>query len=91
MEGTVAQEDEVVAAANYPEPVEHCEICVWSSGCSKRRRGDDHLSIVAGISRLQRRELESREVATLTALAQVSVPLPFKPSREGAGQAGTRK
>jgi uncharacterized protein len=81
MEEVVVQEDSVVAAAHYPEPVEHCDICPWSAGCNKKRHADDHLSIVAGISRLQRRELESRGVATLTALAQLPVPLAFKPGR----------
>jgi uncharacterized protein len=69
MEGVVLQEDDAVAAAYYPEPVEHCDVCPWSSGCNKRRHDDDHLSIVAGISRLQRRELESHGTSTLTTLA----------------------
>ncbi|MCJ7795552.1 MAG: hypothetical protein MUQ56_02085, partial [Thermoleophilia bacterium] len=55
----------------YPEPVEHCEICRWWQQCDRRRRDDDHLSLVAGISRLQRREFESRGVTTLEALAGV--------------------
>lgn len=84
LQGTVALDDGVVAAANYPEPVDHCDICPWSSECSKKRRQDDHLSLVAGISRLQRRELEGREVPTLTALASTPLPLPFKPSRGAA-------
>jgi uncharacterized protein len=71
----------VVAEANYPEPVDHCDICLWSSGCNSKRREDDHLSIVAGISRLQRRELESRGVTTLSALAAVPLPFTFEPSR----------
>jgi predicted RecB family nuclease len=74
-------DDDVVLAANYPEPVDHCDVCPWSSGCSKKRRQDDHLSLVAGISRLQRRELESRSVSTLERLAQLPVPLAFKPRR----------
>ncbi len=81
MEGIVVQEDGVVAAAHYPEPVEHCDVCPWSAGCNKKRHDDDHLSIVAGISRLQRPELESRGVSTATALAQLPVPLAFKPKR----------
>ncbi len=81
MQATVAQDDALVAAANYPEPVDHCDVCPWSSECSKKRRLDDHLSLVAGISRLQRRELESRDVTTLTKLATLSLPLPFKPTR----------
>jgi predicted RecB family nuclease len=81
MQATVAQDDEVVAATNYPEPVDHCDVCPWSSECSKKRHCDDHLSLVAGISRLQRRELESRGVSTLTDLAKLQLPLAFKPKR----------
>ena len=72
---------EAVAAASYPEPCEHCEICPWSSRCAQRRRADDHLSLVAGISRSQRRELEEHRVGTLTALAGTPLPLRFKPKR----------
>lgn len=70
-----------LAELYYPEPVEHCEICRWEEECDKRRRSDDHLSFVAGISRLQRRELESRMLGTLTQLAKLPVPLTFKPNR----------
>ena len=41
----------------YPEPVDHCDICSWWPHCDERRRDDDHLSFVAGISKLQIREL----------------------------------
>jgi len=81
MEGFVVQDDEVVAAALYPEPIDHCDVCPWSAVCSKKRHTDDHLSIVAGISGLQRRELESRGIATLMALGALPVPLTFKPKR----------
>jgi predicted RecB family nuclease len=81
MQETVAQDEDAIAAANYPEPVDHCDVCPWSSVCSKRRRLDDHLSLVAGISRLQRRELEAREVSTLAKLAKLPLPLTFKPKR----------
>ncbi|MGH8221592.1 MAG: TM0106 family RecB-like putative nuclease, partial [Woeseiaceae bacterium] len=37
----------------YPEPVMHCEVCSWWQPCNARRRADDHLCFVAGISRLQ--------------------------------------
>jgi uncharacterized protein len=84
MEATVAQEYAAAAAANYPEPVDHCDVCVWSSECNRKRHNDDHLSLVAGISRVQRRELESRDVSTLTQLASVPVPLRFKPTRGAA-------
>src|SRR3989441_6530731 len=84
MEAMVAEDDETIALANYPEPVDHCDVCVWSSECDRKRHQDDHLSLVAGISRLQRRELASRDVTTLAQLAKVPLPLPFKPKRGAA-------
>jgi hypothetical protein len=48
----------------YPEPVEHCEICRWSELCSKRRRDDDELSLVAGLTTGQRRALKAAGTAT---------------------------
>ena len=70
-----------IAGNYYPEPVDHCEVCRWIGQCKARRRQDDHLSLVAGISRIQRRELESRAVTTLTALAGLRIPLEPKPRR----------
>ncbi|HEX7078450.1 MAG TPA: TM0106 family RecB-like putative nuclease [Candidatus Eisenbacteria bacterium] len=75
--------------ATYPEPVPHCEICRWWPQCDRRRRADDHLSLVAGISRLQTRELESREIDRLAVLAAEPLPLRWKPRRgaqEGYGR-----
>ena len=40
--------------ATYPEPCGHCDVCAWKPVCKNRRREDDHLSLVAGISRKQR-------------------------------------
>src|SRR5438093_6333278 len=84
MQETIAQDTDAVAAANYPDPVDHYDVCPWSGQCNRKRHEDDHLSLVAGISRLQRRELESREVTTLAELAKVPLPLPFKPKRGAA-------
>ena len=67
-----------------PKPVDHCDVCPWSSVCNTKRRADDHLSLVAGISRLQRRELEPRDITTLAALAEMPLPLAFKPKRGAA-------
>src|SRR5439155_15149539 len=69
------------APATYPEPVPHCEICRWWRQCDRRRHADDHLSLVASISRLQTRELESRGVDTLAALAVEPLPIAWKPAR----------
>jgi predicted RecB family nuclease len=81
MEATVALDDEAVIAAHYSEPVEHCEVCPWSPACRRQREVDDHLSLVAGISRRQRRVLESQAVATLTSLARLPSPMPFTVKR----------
>src|SRR3990172_9395375 len=55
--------------ATYPEPVEHCEICRWWPLCNDRRRKDDYLSFVAGVSQLQIRELRKWGITTLADLA----------------------
>lgn len=60
--------------SGYPEPVAHCEICRWRTECEARRRRDDHLSLVAGISGRQRAALTAQRVTTLAALGQLAVP-----------------
>ncbi len=65
----------------YPEPREHCDICQWSRQCDARRRSDDHLSLVAGISSLHAGELMARNVDTVAELATVTLPWPWKPNR----------
>jgi len=67
------QKDEI---GTYPEPVDHCEVCRWWKVCDQQRRKDDHLSIVAGVSKLQTRELERHSIDTVEKLA--SHPMPFK-------------
>ena len=67
----------------YPEPVDHCRLCEWKQSCAERRRADDHLSLVAGITRGQRRRLVARDVPTMTDLAALEVPV--APRIEGVG------
>jgi uncharacterized protein len=55
----------------YPEPVDHCRVCGWWAVCIDRRRADDHLSLVAGASRAQRRRLVDSRISTRTALAEL--------------------
>ena len=69
------------STGTYPEPVEHCDVCRWSVECEARRRADDHLSLVAGISARQRKSLVAREIDTVTRLA--AAPLPFEPPLDG--------
>ena len=67
----------------YPEPVEHCGLCEWKHSCAERRRADDHLSLVAGITRGQRGRLVERGVTTMAALG--ALDLPVVPRLDGVG------
>jgi uncharacterized protein len=60
---------DIAAAVTYPEPVEHCRVCDWSTVCDERWHADDHLSLVAGITRNQRKALVEVEVNTMVRLA----------------------
>jgi predicted RecB family nuclease len=59
----------------YPEPVEHCGVCDWFSVCDERWHQDDHLSLVAGITRNQRKALVEREICSVETLARQSLPV----------------
>ncbi len=73
-----------VAGDAYPEPIEHCEICRWRRHCDERRRADDHMSLVAGISKSQIGELKRHGVETTAALAALPLPPPWRPDRGAA-------
>ena len=67
----------------YPEMVPHCDHCSWWSDCEKRRRGDDHLCYVAGISTTQIKSLQSIGVERLAELATLDpVPKPAQGSHQ---------
>ena len=72
------------AEVTYPDPKEHCDICRWRDVCDSRRRDDDHLCLVAGISKLQINELRQQGVATVEELAGMPVPLTWRPGRGSA-------
>ncbi|MFZ0180287.1 MAG: TM0106 family RecB-like putative nuclease [Candidatus Dormiibacterota bacterium] len=55
---------ELPPSSPYPEPVEHCAICRWSTDCDSRRRRDDDLSLVAGMPTNQRIALKAVDVST---------------------------
>jgi len=65
--------------ATYPEPCAHCDICRWFRECAKRRRDDDHLTLVAGIRRQQRDQLQLWNRETMAKLAAMPIPLQQKP------------
>jgi uncharacterized protein len=76
------------AQATYPDPNVHCEVCGWRITCEQRRRDDDHLCLVAGISKLQINELTERGLYTMNALATMPLPLDWKPARGSAAAYG---
>ncbi len=63
----------------YPEPTPHCPICRWFAECDKKRRDDDHLSLVAGITRLQQKQLHAWDTDTTRKLAVLPIPLQKRP------------
>ncbi|MBA3383708.1 MAG: TM0106 family RecB-like putative nuclease, partial [Actinobacteria bacterium] len=58
-------------AQTYPYPVEHCGLCDFLSICQKRWNDDDHLTLVAGISRSQVDRLTAHGITTLAALGSI--------------------
>jgi len=83
--GLAAAVNAATPAVTYPDPNAFCEICRWRVGCEQRRRDDDHLSLVAGISKTQMVELTGRDLDTAAQLAAMPVPLTWKPERGAAG------
>jgi uncharacterized protein len=64
--------------ATYPDPVDHCRVCVWFPTCMDRRRSDDHPSIVAGMTRAATQRLQEAGLPTrrLLATAGPGTPVP---------------
>ncbi len=54
----------------YPYPVDFCTLCEFISLCKARWAEDDHLTLVAGMSRLQVERLTAAGITTLEALAE---------------------
>jgi uncharacterized protein len=79
--GLAAYLAESPATATYPHPNANCDVCSWRVACDKRRREDDHLSLVAGISSLQMAELNAHGISTVAALAGTPLPIEWQPAR----------
>jgi predicted RecB family nuclease len=56
----------------YPYRVEHCSLCDFLELCEAQWEKDDHLTLVAGVSRLQVERLSKANISTLTALAEAN-------------------
>ena len=78
---SVAAGHERGLASTYPDAVDACEVCRWWARCHDRRRADDHLSFVAGMSRTHAAEFVTQQAPTLAAVAALPAPLPFTPTR----------
>jgi uncharacterized protein len=59
----------------------HCDICCWWAKCNTERRMEDHLSFVAGILKLQTGELRKHDIRTLASLANLPLPIAWRPTR----------
>ena len=57
-------------AGTYPDPVDHCRVCTWYPMCIDRRRADDHLSIVAGMRRVDTERLTTAACRPCASLAR---------------------
>lgn len=67
--------------AAYPHPKAHCDVCRWETQCDKRWRADDHLCLVANASTLQMNELRNSGINSVKALADMPLPMTWKPKR----------
>lgn len=79
LEGAVAN-----GSNTYPDPVPQCDICRWWRHCDKRRRDDDHLSLVAGMTKLHQTELQGSGLVTMEILAAAPHETFADPSRGSA-------
>ena len=67
--------------ATYPDPVEHCDICKYWLHCDRRRRTDDHPSLIAGIGQRHVREFQAQALPTMAAIAYANGTLAARPKR----------
>jgi len=75
-----AVSEKSVSTMTYPEPVEHCDICAWFANCDVHRRRDDHLVLVAGLSKQHRKQLKAWSIQAVAELASMPVPLRERPT-----------
>ncbi len=59
-------------APTYPDPVDHCRVCGWWPTCIARREADDHLSLVAGMTRTATERLMGDGIPTLEQLGETA-------------------
>ncbi|WCT72596.1 TM0106 family RecB-like putative nuclease [Sphingomonas naphthae] len=62
--------------ATRPDPVSSCSLCRWREHCHSEWERLDSLSLVAGITKSQRRKIEAAGVTTLAGLADADARIP---------------
>jgi uncharacterized protein len=78
LESCVAQPSGTLGT--YPEGSSaRCDVCRWWQECDRTRRRDDHLSLVAGMTRLQQKQLCEWHTPTVAALAALPLPIQHRP------------
>jgi predicted RecB family nuclease len=60
------------APRTYPSPVSHCDLCRWWKVCDAKRRNDDHLSLVAGMSVAATKVFHEHSLETLAKVGGLS-------------------
>ena len=70
----------------YPYPVDFCTLCEFISLCKQRWNDDDHLTLVAGMSRIQVERLTAAGITTLEALAETAPDTKVKSMRASTFQ-----
>ena len=79
LEAEVERDIAQLKQTHQPDPVEHCDICTWFGTCQNWWRETDHLALVAGLSKMQRRELPTCGISTVTAFAKEMNSETFRP------------
>ena len=59
------------SGSTYPLPCSHCDLCDWRELCQQQWERDDHLVLVANITRNQIAKLNAAGITTLRQLAQL--------------------
>jgi predicted RecB family nuclease len=72
--------------STYPYPVDFCSLCDFLSLCKAQWERDDHLVLVAGVSRLQVERLTTAVIDTLTELAEAAPGTKVKSMRPATFQ-----
>ena len=56
---------------SYPQPCNHCKICHWKEHCDAQWQRDNHLSLIADISKAQHDKLVAAGITSVAQLAAI--------------------